>query len=443
MRMRKLLIIIITPLLISWIDPFRDEISRGNANYHNKKYEESLKNYEKSSDYAPDKKSRASLAFNRGDARFKLGEYDKAVENFRQSLESEDPDVQKKAFLNMGNSYLQMKKYDEAVEAYVNALKIDPGYEKAKKNLEYKPSNIIVSNGAKHSLYNAIMAIVEEGDEVLLPMPYWVSYPELIKLAGGKVVFVPCDEKFVIDLDAMEKLITDKTSTLILNNPSNPTGVVLGKDIIEKLAHICIENNINVISDEIYDQLIYTDKEVPSVASVNGMKDKTIVINGVSKTYSMTGWRIGYLAAPEEVAKAINSMQSQTTSGPNSIAQYASAEALSGGMDAVEEMKKAFRDRKNAAVELIQKIDGLSCIVPEGAFYIMINVSKLYGKKVNGKPIKTSMDFASVLLEESLVAVIPGEAFGAPEYIRISYTASMENILRGLSRIEDFVKKCE
>ncbi len=313
----------------------------------------------------------------------------------------------------------------------------------AKKNLEYKPSNIIVSNGAKHSLYNAIMAIVEEGDEVLLPMPYWVSYPELIKLAGGKVVFVPCDEKFVIDLDAMEKLITDKTSTLILNNPSNPTGVVLGKDIIEKLAHICIENNINVISDEIYDQLIYTDKEVPSIASVNGMKDKTIVINGVSKTYSMTGWRIGYLAAPEEVAKAINSMQSQTTSGPNSIAQYASAEALSGGMDAVEEMKKAFRDRKNAAVELIQKIDGLSCIVPEGAFYIMINVSKLYGKKVNGKPIKTSMDFASVLLEESLVAVIPGEAFGAPEYIRISYTASMENILRGLSRIEDFVKKCE
>ena len=313
----------------------------------------------------------------------------------------------------------------------------------AKKNLEYKPSNIIVSNGAKHSLYNAIMAIVEEGDEVLLPMPYWVSYPELIKLAGGKVVFVPCDEKFVIDLDAMEKLITDKTSTLILNNPSNPTGVVLGRDIIEKIAHICIENNINVISDEIYDQLIYTDKEVPSIASVNGMKDKTIVINGVSKTYSMTGWRIGYLAAPEEVAKAINSMQSQTTSGPNSIAQYASAEALSGGMDAVEEMKKAFRDRKNAAVELIQKIDGLSCIVPEGAFYIMINVSKLYGKKVNGKPIKTSMDFASVLLEESLVAVIPGEAFGAPEYIRISYTASMENILRGLSRIEDFVKKCE
>lgn len=311
------------------------------------------------------------------------------------------------------------------------------------KGLEYKPNNIVVSNGAKHSLFNAISAIVEEGDEVLLPIPYWVSYPELIKLVGGKTVFVPCDENFVVDLDVMESLITDKTSTLILNNPSNPTGVVYKKEMIERIAKLCIKYDINVISDEIYDQLIYTDDEIPSIAAIEGMKDRTIVINGVSKTYAMTGWRIGYLAAPNEVAKAINSMQSQTTSGPNSIAQYASVEALTNASKDIFEMKKAFKQRKETAVKEIGKIDGVTCIVPDGAFYIMINVSKLYGKSNNGKSIKTSVDFASVLLEESLVAVIPGEAFGAPEYIRISYACSMENILEGLSRIGDFVAKCK
>lgn len=313
----------------------------------------------------------------------------------------------------------------------------------AKKNLKYTPANIVVSNGAKHSLSNAISAIVEEGDEVLLPMPYWVSYPELIKLSGGKVIFVPCDEDFVIDLEAMESLITDKTTALILNNPSNPTGVVYGKDIIEKIAKICIKHDINVISDEIYDQLIYIDDEIPSIASVDGMKDRTIVINGVSKTYAMTGWRIGYLAAPELVAKAISAMQSQMTSGPNSIAQYASVEALTNADDAVLEMKKAFKGRKEVAAEIISKIEGLSCIVPDGAFYIMINVTNTYGKSYNGKTINSSMDFASVLLEESLVAVIPGEAFGAPEYVRISYASSMDNIEKGLERISKFVAECK
>ena len=312
----------------------------------------------------------------------------------------------------------------------------------AKKNLSYEPKNIVVSNGAKHSLFNAISAIVEEGDEVLLPMPYWVSYPELIKLAGAKVVFVPCDENFVIDLKIMEELITDKTTTLILNNPSNPTGVVFGRDIIESIAKICIKHDINVISDEIYDQLIYTDEEIPSIATIDGMKDKTIVVNGVSKTYAMTGWRIGYLAAPDDVAKAINSMQSQTTSGPNSIAQYASIEALTGGLEDVLKMKKAFKERKDAAVDAINNIDGLTCIVPDGAFYIMINVSSTYGKSNNGKSVANSIDFASVLLEEALVAVVPGEAFGAPEYVRISYASSLDNILEGLSRIAVFVAEC-
>ena len=312
----------------------------------------------------------------------------------------------------------------------------------AKKNLAYESKNIVVSNGAKHSLYNAICAIVDEGDEVLLPMPYWVSYPEMIKMAGGEVVYVPCDGNFVIDLKAMESLITDRTTTLILNNPSNPTGVVFGRDVIESIAQICIKHDINVISDEIYDQLVYVDKEIPSIATIEGMKDKTIVVNGVSKTYAMTGWRIGYLVAPDDVAKAIGSMQSQTTSGPNSIAQYASVQALNGGMDDVNKMKAAFKERMEAAVDFINKIEGLSCVQPEGAFYIMINVSSTYGKSINGKSISSAMDFASVLLEEALVAVVSGEPFGAPEYVRISYASSMDNIMKGLERIKDFVAEC-
>ena len=313
----------------------------------------------------------------------------------------------------------------------------------SKKGLEYEPKNIVISNGAKHSLFNAISAIVEEGDEVLLPMPYWVSYPELIKLAGGNVVYVPCDENFVIDLVAMEKLITKKTTTLILNNPSNPTGVVLQKDIIESIAEICVKHDINVISDEIYDQLIYVNDEIPSIATMDGMKDRTIVVNGVSKTYSMTGWRIGYLAAPDDVAKAIGDMQSQTTSAPNTIAQYASYKALIGGMEEVLEMKEAFKKRKEAATEYINNTAGISCIVPDGAFYIMINVSSTYGKSINGKTINNSMEFSSVLLEEALVAVVPGGEFGAEEYVRISYASSLESIMEGLSRIGKFVSECK
>ncbi|MBN2879249.1 MAG: pyridoxal phosphate-dependent aminotransferase [Clostridia bacterium] len=322
----------------------------------------------------------------------------------------------------------------ELKKAIVNTL--------AKKGLEYKPENIVVSNGAKHSLHNAIASIVEEGDEVLLPIPYWVSYSEMIKISGGTPVYVPCDENFVINLDEMEKLITDKTTALILNNPSNPTGVVLSKDIIKRIAEICVKNDINVISDEIYDQLIYIDDEIPSIATMDGMKERTIVINGVSKTYSMTGWRIGYLAAPENVAKAIASMQSHTTSGPNSIAQYASCAALNGSLDEAIMMKKAFIERRDAAVAAIEKIDGLTCIVPDGAFYIMIKVSNFYGKSINGKKINNSLDFSSLLLEESLVALVPGDDFGTPEYVRISYACSMENILEGIKRIAEFTAKC-
>jgi len=270
-----------------------------------------------------------------------------------------------------------------------------------------------------------------------------VSYSELIKISGGTPVYVPCDENFIIDLDEMGKLITDKTTALILNNPSNPTGVVLGKDIIKRIAEICVKNDINVISDEIYDQLIYIDDEIPSIATMEGMKERTIVINGVSKTYSMTGWRIGYLAAPENVAKAIASMQSHTTSGPNSIAQYASCAALNGSLDEVITMKKAFVERRDAAVAAIEKIDGLTCIAPDGAFYIMIKVSNFYGKSINGKKISNALDFSSLLLEDSLVALVPGDDFGTPEYVRISYACSMENIVEGIKRIAEFTAKCK
>lgn len=307
------------------------------------------------------------------------------------------------------------------------------------KNLEYEPTQIVVSNGAKHSLHNAIATIVEVGDEVLLPTPYWVSYPEQVKLAGGSIVGVKCDENFVIDTADMEKKISSKTRALIINNPCNPTGAVYRDEQLKEIAGLCIEHDIYVISDEIYDELIYEGERPPSIATYEGMKERTIVINGVSKAYAMTGWRIGYSASPPNVAKAISSLQSQTTSNPNSIAQYASIAALNGPQDDIAIMKKAFRQRRDYAVEKINSIKGLSCPTPEGAFYIMMDVSSTYSKSYKGKKIDSSMDFATVLLDEKLTAVVPGIAFDADNCVRLSYAASMDTIKEGLKRIEEFV----
>lgn len=309
--------------------------------------------------------------------------------------------------------------------------------------LVYKESQIVVSSGAKSSLYHAIEAIVEEGDEVLLPSPYWLTYPELIHLAGGKTVYVKAGKEngYKVTAGDLRKAYTPKTKCLIFNSPNNPTGAVYGKKEIEEIAKFVEETGIYVIADEIYEKLVYGGEKHFSIAAFSEkVKEHTIVINGMSKTYSMTGWRIGYLAAPEEIAKAIGSMQSHTTSNACSIAQYASEAALSGGADFIEGMIKTFDERRRYMVERLQKINGLVCIEPKGAFYVFVDVSGLYGKSFDGEVINGSMEFANAALKKG-VALIPGVAFGDDASIRLSYAISMEDIKEGIDRLEAFVNE--
>lgn len=309
-------------------------------------------------------------------------------------------------------------------------------------NLQYTPENIIISNGAKHSIYNALMAILNPGDEVIIAVPYWVSYPELIKLAGGVPVLLHTREEndFKFTVEDLEKITTDKTKAIILNSPSNPTGSIYYKNELEEIADWAVKNNVFVISDEIYEKLVY-DGEHISIASLNeDIKNLTIVINGMSKAYAMPGWRIGYLAAHKDIAKVISNIQSHTTSNPCSISQYASVVGLSGDQTAVYEMKKQFEKRRDYMVDTINSIKGLSCRKPKGAFYIMVNISRLKNTTIKGNKINSSLDLARVLLDEGKVAVIPGIGFGDDNYIRLSYATSMENIEEGLRRIKDIVE---
>ncbi|HHV46713.1 MAG TPA: pyridoxal phosphate-dependent aminotransferase [Tissierellia bacterium] len=313
---------------------------------------------------------------------------------------------------------------------------------KEDNNIEYKPENIVISSGAKHSIYNALMAIINPGDEVIIGVPYWVSYPELVKLAGGTPVLLHTKEEndFKFTVQDLDKVKTDKTKALILNSPSNPTGAIYYRDELEKIADWAVKNNILIISDEIYEKLVY-DGEHISIASLNDdIKDLTIVINGMSKAYSMTGWRIGFLAAHKEIAKVISNIQSHTTSNPCSISQYASVVGLTGDQSTVEEMKKHFKNRRDYMVETINSIKGLSCRKPKGAFYIMVNISQLKGTTIKGQYINSSLDLAKVLLDEARVAVIPGIGFGDDDYIRLSYATSMENIEEGLRRIKQVIE---
>ena len=313
---------------------------------------------------------------------------------------------------------------------------------KEDNNIEYKPENIVISSGAKHSIYNALMAIINPGDEVIIGVPYWVSYPELVKLAGGTPVLLHTKEEndFKFTVQDLDKFKTDKTKALILNSPSNPTGAIYYRDELEKIADWAVKNNILIISDEIYEKLVY-DGEHISIASLNDdIKDLTIVINGMSKAYSMTGWRIGFLAAHKEIAKVISNIQSHTTSNPCSISQYASVVGLTGDQSTVEEMKKHFKNRRDYMVETINSIKGLSCRKPKGAFYIMVNISQLKGTTIKGQYINSSLDLAKVLLDEARVAVIPGIGFGDDDYIRLSYATSMENIEEGLRRIKQVIE---
>ncbi len=316
----------------------------------------------------------------------------------------------------------------------------------AKDNgLIYTPEQIVVSDGAKSSLFHAISAIVDDGDEVIVPSPFWLTYPELIKLAGGNVVYVPAtkEQDYKITAENLKSAITDKTKCVILNTPNNPTGAVYSEQEIREIAKVVEEAGIYVISDEIYEKLIYGEEKHFSIAAVNEyLKEHTVVVNGLSKSYSMTGWRIGYVGAPLEIAKAIGSMQSHTTSNACSIAQYASTAALtdSEGEQFIDKMHQVFDERRRYMVDRISKIADLTFNEPKGAFYVFIDVSKYYGKKYQDNVIDNSLSFASQALKMG-VALIPGVAFGDDNCIRLSYAISIEDIKEGIDRLEKFIEE--
>ncbi|WP_304406287.1 pyridoxal phosphate-dependent aminotransferase [uncultured Clostridium sp.] len=311
-------------------------------------------------------------------------------------------------------------------------------------NLEYKPSQIVVSTGAKQSLANAFLAILNPDDEVIVPNPYWVSYPELIRLAEGKPVFVEGDEasSYKFNKENLEKAVTEKTKAIILNSPNNPTGTIYTKEELIEIAEFAKKYDLIIVSDEMYEKLIYDGKKHISIASISSdAYERTIVINGLSKSYAMTGWRLGYCGATEKLAKLMTNVQSHMTSNVCSITQYAAIEALNGPQDKVNEMILEFEKRRNYMEKTLEEINGLSIIKPEGAFYIMINIDKCLGKEIDGEIIKDSMDFSAKLLEHEKVAVIPGKAFGLDNYVRVSYATSMELIKKGLERINKFINK--
>ncbi|MBE7029536.1 MAG: pyridoxal phosphate-dependent aminotransferase [Ruminococcaceae bacterium] len=341
-----------------------------------------------------------------------------------------------KAIMDGATKYTPASGTVEIKKAVVNKLKEENG-------LSYDILEIVVSNGAKHSLVNAFMAILNPEDEVIIPTPFWVSYPEMVKLADGKPVFVETYEEnnFKFSISDLEKVLTEKTKALVLNNPSNPTGMLYTKEELKEIADFAIKNNIYVISDEIYEALVYDGKEsYVSIASFNDqIKDLTIIVNGVSKTYAMTGWRIGYTASNIKIAKAMSNIQSHATSNPNSIAQVAATAALNGPKDEMLKMKEAFSKRRNHLVDLINNIDGVSCIKPDGAFYVMMNISSLFGKTYNDTVIDNVDTLCELLLSEVKLALVPGTGFGAPNYVRWSYATSMDNINEGIKRLSLFI----
>ncbi|NLZ48221.1 MAG: pyridoxal phosphate-dependent aminotransferase [Clostridiales bacterium] len=309
-------------------------------------------------------------------------------------------------------------------------------------NLTYSTSQIIVSTGAKQCLSNVFQAIINPGDEVIVPVPYWISYPELIKLYGGVPVYVntSADNNFKYEISDLEKVITDNTKAILINSPNNPTGTVYDYEDLKAIAEFAKKHDLLIISDEIYEKLIYDDLKHVSIASISeDAYNRTIIINGLSKTYAMTGWRIGYAAGPQGLIKIMSSIQSHTTSNPTSVCQYAAIEALTGPQDKVEFMIEQFKLRRDYMVEKINSIKGISCVKPKGAFYVMVNVKDILNKKIDGEPIANSLNLANLLLEKYLVAVVPGAAFGDDNYIRLSYATSMENIKKGLDRLEKFV----
>ncbi len=311
-------------------------------------------------------------------------------------------------------------------------------------HIVYTPDEIIVSNGAKHSLYNIFQAILNPGDEVIIPRPYWLSYPEMVKMADGVSVYLNTEEdnSFKIRIEELRKAVTPKTKALVLNNPSNPCGSVYEKHELAAIAGLAVERGFYIVSDEIYEELTYDGMQHVSIASLSEeVKEVTLTVNGMSKAYAMTGWRIGYTAGPRHVIKIMSNIQSHSTSNPNSIAQYASSAALDAPKEQIKHMVQEFDRRRLFMAEKINSIPYLSCIKPKGAFYMMMNISKAIGKRYGDTIIDNSLTFADALLESQKVTVVPGMAFGADNYVRLSYAISMDKIKKGLDRIEKFMSE--
>lgn len=328
---------------------------------------------------------------------------------------------------------------DELKDAIINKLKRD-------NSLVYKRSQIVVSCGAKHSLYNLAQALFETGDEVIIPAPYWVSYPDIVLLAGGNPVILNTLEKdgFKIKPEQLKSAITNNTRALIINGPSNPTGTVYSPEELKAIASVLIDENILIITDDIYEKILYTKYPFANIASVESkLKDRTIVVNGVSKAYAMTGWRIGYAAGPEEIISAVSKIQSQNTSNPTSISQKASVEALNGDQSVVSMMVGEFRKRRDVIVAALNDIPNVKCLLPEGAFYVFPNVSGVYGHSYKGKKITDSTQLIDYLLDEANVAAVPGAAFGSDDHIRISYATSLKNIEEGVKRIKNAIARLD
>ena len=314
---------------------------------------------------------------------------------------------------------------------------------KRELDLDYDFTQIVIASGAKHNLYAALRTLVNPGDEVILPAPYWVSYDEMIAMVGGVSVIINATEaqNFKVTAEQLEAAVNEKTKAVIINNPSNPTGMLYSKEELEAIAAVCVKHDLYIIADEIYFKLLYDGRTFTSIASLGEeVKERTIIINGVSKSYAMTGWRIGYAAAPAHIAKIMANYLSHSTGAPSTISQWAAVEAFNGPQDTIEAMRKVFEERRNYIVARMNSIEGVSCIMPDGAFYVMMNIEQLKGKTIGGTVINTSDDFAMAFLEKELVAVVPCSGFGAPDFVRWTYATSMENIKEGLDRLERFLK---
>ena len=309
--------------------------------------------------------------------------------------------------------------------------------------VHYEPSEIVIASGAKHSIYIALCCLLDEGDEVIVPAPYWVTYTESVAMAGGTPVVIATtpEQHFKLTPEALEAAITPKTKLLILNNPSNPTGMCYDEGELRAICDVCVKHDLWIMSDEIYYKLVYDGRQFKSAAALSPeIKARTILVNGVSKSYAMTGWRIGYTACGAKLSKIMSNYLSHATSAPSTISQWAAIEALEGPQESVEEMRKVFEQRRTYMADRINSLPGVSCLMPEGAFYVMMNMEGVIGRTLGGKPIGNGSDFAMAFLEAENVALVPCGGFGEPNYLRWTYAASLEDIRRGLDRLEHFLK---